>query len=199
MIFGTEGPLSELFDCLDHISPLPFGPLIIPTIALELQVKGFNETTKSCQNQIHDIEYLTGMRQFDLSYECNKTKTQDWKSLDLIDVTRNLSSFLSRFAHLKLQAQTGAYLVHQMQLSAKFLKAELERRKDEESKVNNQDDILSTLEDNASWYLGIETRCRYLTERTQAQVQTVRHQFKNIIEYHTKSNRSIASFLRKIV
>lgn len=93
--------------------------------------------------------------------------------MDLIDVTRSLSSFLSRFAHLKLQAQTGAYLIHQMQLSAKVLKAELERRKVKESKVKDQDDILSTLEDNGSWYLGIQARCRYLTERTQAQVQTV--------------------------
>lgn len=146
---------------------------MIPTIALELHVKGINETITNYQNQIHDIEYLTGMRQFDLSYECNKMKTQDWKSLDLIDVTRNLSSFLSRFAHLNLQAQTGAYLVHQMQRSAEFLKAELERRKDDGSKVKDQDDILSTLEDNGSWYLGIQARCRYLIERTQAQVQTV--------------------------
>lgn len=173
MIFGTEEPLSELFDCLDYISPLPFGPIIIPTIALELQVKSFNETIKNCQNQIHDIEYLTGMRQFNHPYECNEIKTHDWTSLDLIDITRNLSGFLSRFAHLKLQAQTGAYLIHQMQLSVNFLRTELERRKDEETKISNQDDVLSRLEDNGSWYLGIQARCRYLSERTQAQVQTV--------------------------
>ena len=174
LIFGTEGPLSELFDYLHYISPLPFGPMTIPTIALELQAKRFNETIQTCHNQIHDIENLTGMRQFNHPYECNQSQMQDWKSLDLIDVTRNLSSFLSRFAHLNLQAETGAYLVHQMQLSAEFLRAELERMKEEKSKIDDQNDVLSKLEDNGSWYVGIQARCRYLTQRTQAQTQTVR-------------------------
>ena len=174
MIFGTKGPLSDLFDYLDYISPLPFGPLIIPTIALELQVEGFNETIKSCQVQIHDIENKTGMRQYNYAYECNGLETQDWRSLDLIDITRNLSGFLSRFAFLKLQAETAAYLVHQMQLSAEILKTELERSQEAKSKIDSQHDIQSKLEDLGNWYRGIQARCCYLTERTQAQVQTVR-------------------------
>ena len=141
---------------------------------MELQVQRFNETIKTCHNQIHDIENLTGMRQFNHTHESNKTQTQDWKSLDLIDITRNLSGFLSRFAHLNLQAETGAYLVHQMQLSAESLKAELERMKEERSKIDDQHDILARLEDNERWYVGIRARCRYLIERTQAQTQTVR-------------------------
>ena len=173
LIFGVEEPVSELFDYLEHLSPLPFGPMTIPTIALELQVKRFNDTIKTCHRQIHDIENLTGMRQFNHAHEGDDAQMQDWKSLDLIDVTRNLSGFLSRFAHLNLQAETGAYLVHQMQLSAEFLKAELERMREEKSKIDNQLDIISKLEDNMSWYVGIQARCRYLTERTQAQTQTV--------------------------
>ena len=173
LIFGVEGPVSELFDYLEYLSPLPFGPMIIPTIALELQLKRFNDTIKTCQNQIHDIENLTGMRQFNHSHEGDDAQMHDWKCLDLIDVTRSLSGFLSRFAHLNLQAETGAYLVHQMQLSTEFFKAELERMKEEKSKIDNQHEITSKLEDNKSWYVGIQARCRYLTERTQAQTQTV--------------------------
>ena len=156
------------------MSPLPFGPLIIPTIALELQVEGFNETIESCQVRIRDIENMTGMRQFNHAYESKGLGTQDWRSLDLIDITRNLSGFLSRFAFLKLQAETAAYLVHQMQLSAEFLKTELEKSKEAKSKIDSQHDIQSKLEDLASWYHGIQARSCYLTERTQAQVQTVR-------------------------
>ena len=148
--------------------------MIIPTIALELQVKRFNDTIKTCHNDIHDIENLTGMRQFNHPYEGNQTQMQDWKSLDLIDVTRNLSGFLSRFAHLQLQAETGAYLVHQMQLSAEFLIAELEKMKEEKSKIDSQHDILSKLEDIESWFVGIQGLCHYLTHRTQAQTSTVR-------------------------
>ena len=173
LIFGTEGPLSKLFDYLAYLSPLPFGPMTIPTIALELQVKRFNETIKTCHEQIHKIENLTGMRQFNHAYEGDGSQMQDWKSLDLIDVTRSLSSFLSRFAHLNLQAETGAYLVHQMQLSAESFKAQLERMREEKRKIDNQLEILSKLEDNRSWYVGIQARCRYLTQRTQAQTQTV--------------------------
>ena len=174
LIFGTEESLSELFDYLDCISPLPFGPTIIPTAALELQAKRFNENIKSCHDQIFEIETLTGMRQFNHAHELNAARTLDWKTLNLIDITRNLSGLLSRLAHLKLQAETGGYLIQQIQLCAEFLRVELERKKVEKSKVDSQLACLSKLNHNRSWYIGLDARCRYLTERTQAQIQTVR-------------------------
>lgn len=61
-----------------------------------------------------------------------------------------------------------------MQLSTEFLKAELERMREEKSKIDNQHDVISKLEDIKSWYLGIQACCHYLTRRTQAQTQTVR-------------------------
>lgn len=147
--------------------------MTIPTIALELHVKKFSEIIKTCQNQIHHIENLTGMRQYHHAYERSETQMQDWKSLDLIDITRNLSGFLTRFAHMNAQAETGTYLVHQLQLSTDFLRTNLERMKEEKSKIDDQHDVLSKLEDIDSWYAGIQSRCRYLTQRTQAQTQTV--------------------------
>ena len=167
--------MSDLFNYLESLSPLPFGPMTIPTIALELQVKRFNETIKTCHNDIHNIENLTGMRQINHPHEGKESQMQEWKSLkDLINVTRNLSSFLSRFGHLKMQAETGAYLVHQMQLSAEFLTAEIEKIKGEKSKIDSQHDILSKLEDIRCWFVGIQALCGYLTERTEAQTQAVR-------------------------
>ena len=198
LIFSTKEPLSDLFNYLKSLSPLPFGPMIIPTIALELQVTRFNETIKTCHDEIHDIEKETGMRQNNHPHEVKESQMEDRKSLDLIDVTRNLSGFLSRFAHLKMQAETGAYLVHQMQLSVEFLIAELEKMKEEKSKIDSQHDILSKLEEIESWFVGIQALCRYLTRRTKAQTQTVR-QVSNSREYDTKHNRSITSFLRRTV
>jgi hypothetical protein len=130
LIFDIKGPLSELFNYLKHISPLSFEPIIISAAALKLQVEQFNEIIKSCQAQLHDIETLTEMRQFNHAFECNHTRTKNWRILNLIDLTRNLSSFLSRFAFLKLQAKIEAYLVRQMQLFVEFLKSELKRMKE---------------------------------------------------------------------
>ena len=198
LIFGTKEPLSDLFDYLRSLSPLPFGPMTIPTIALELQVKRFNDVIKTCENDIYKIEIKTGMRQFNHPHEVKESQMEDRKSLDLIDVTRNLSSFLSRFAHLKMQAETGAYLVHQLQLSVEFLIAELEKMKEEKSKIDSQHHILSKLEDIGSWFVGIQALCCYLTQRTEAKTQTVR-QLSSSREYDTKRDRSITSFLLRTV
>lgn len=173
LIFGIEAPVLELFDYLDRISPLPFGPTIIPALALELQLQRYNITIKSCQSQIYHIENLTGMRQFNHAFEYNGAEIQDWKDLDLIDITRNLSGFLRRFAFLRSQLETEADLVCQMRLSTEFLRTELERRKEDQNKIDDQDRLLSKFDNNGSWYLGLRACCNYLTERTQAQVQTV--------------------------
>lgn len=172
--------------------------MTIPTIALELQIQRFNDVIKTCQNSIYNIETETGMRQFNHPHEGNETQMQNWKSLDLIDITRKLSGFLSRFGHLDMQVETGAYLIHQMQLSAEFLIAELEKMKEGKSKIDSQHDILSKLEEIERRFVGTQACCRYLTRRTDAQTQTVR-QVSSSREYDTKYNRSIASFLRRTV
>lgn len=169
-----EAPLSELFTDLYHMSPLPFGPMSIPVAALKVQLQKYNQTMNSCQSQIRRIENMTGMRQFNHAFERDQVEMRDWKSLDLIDIARNLSGLLSRCAFLKSQTETEIDLVRQMQQLTKFFKAELERRNEDERKIDDLYTVLSQLHDNRSWYLGIKARCGYLTERTKAQIQTVR-------------------------
>lgn len=162
------------------MSPQPVGPMVFPAVALELQAQWFNTTIKSCQDRVHSIETATGMRQFNYSHEKGQESSQDWKSLDLVSITRDLSSFLSRFAFLKLQAETGAYLVQQMAQSTKSLiHTDLSG-----SFIGDQYDIRSKLEHIESWYLGIAARCRYLTERTAAQSQTVISLYYSITPRH---------------
>lgn len=173
LIFGTEESILELLDSLDQMSPLLYGPFIIPAVALEFQAKRFGDTIGVCHRQIHDIEYLTGMRQINHPDECSENTLRDWKKLDLIGVTRDLSSFLSRFAHLKLQADTGAYLLQQIHGSVELLRATLQRRVEHQRNIEDQNIIISQLVNTESWYLGIQARLRYLTERSQAQVQIV--------------------------
>ncbi|GAW25031.1 putative Mg2+ transporter -like Zinc transport protein [Rosellinia necatrix] len=173
LIFGVEpSSLSELFAYLHSLSPQPYGPMVIPIVAMELQAQGLGVTIKNCQDRIHSVEIATGMRQFNYLHERKSTSTQDWKSLDLISVTRDLSGFLSRFAFLKMQAETGAYLVQQMARTTESLIVRSGKGQTLFD-IDDQYDILSKLEHVHSWFLGIAARCRYLSERTAAQSQTV--------------------------
>jgi hypothetical protein len=61
------------------------------------------------------------MRQFKNLETHSENGSQTWKNLDLIPITRDLSSMLSRFAFLKLQAETGSYLTQQMKLTIESL------------------------------------------------------------------------------
>lgn len=174
LLFGAETQVVlELFQYLSSMSPQPYGPMVIPAVTMELQARWFNITIKDCHDRVHSIEVATGMRQFNFLYEKKGASPQDWKSLDLISITRDLSSFLSRFAFLKLQAETGAYLVEQMAQTTELLIEKIHKEEGRRFDTDNQHDIISKLDDIRSWYLGMAARCRYLTERTTAQSQTV--------------------------
>jgi hypothetical protein len=173
LIFGVEpSSLSELFAYLRSMPPQAHGPMVVPAVAMELQAQGLSMTIKNCHDRIHSIEIATGMRQFNYPHERKGTSTQDWKSLDLISITRDLSGFLSRFAFLKMQAETGAYLVQQMVRTTDSLINRVGKGKIGFD-TSDQYDTISKLEHLQSWYLGIAARCRYLSERTIAQSQTV--------------------------
>ena len=151
---------------------MPYGPMVIPKIALELQANWFSGTIKKLQNQIHDIEVTTGMRRDHNRTEVAETETKAQKSLYLISITRDLSSFLSRLAFLKLQAETGAYLVQQMGAASKSL---LESCSDISSQfnINSLSQNIQKVEETRSSFLRIGARCNYLSKRTAAQTQTV--------------------------
>ncbi|KAK3988827.1 putative Mg2+ transporter-like zinc transport protein [Cladorrhinum sp. PSN332] len=195
LIFGADSSsLSELFASLRSTSPQAYGPMAVSAAAMELQAQGFTMTITNYQGRIHAIETATGMRQFNFPHEGNGTDTQDWKSLDLISVTRDLSSFLSRFAFLKMQAETGAYLVQQMARTTESFTGRIDKSQTE-LETENQRDIISKLEHIESWYLGIAARCRYLSERTTAQSQTV---YCLIASKDTSTNIEIARASRDI-
>lgn len=151
---------------------MPYGPMVIPTIALDLQANWFSGTIKKLQDQIYDIEATTGMRRDHNLTEDAETATEAWKRLDLISITRDLSSFLSRLAFLKMQAETGAYLMQQMEAAS----TSLLKSCDDVSSQYNLDSLSGNIqkgEEIQSWFLGIGARCIYLSERTAAQTQTV--------------------------
>ncbi|KAH6653381.1 hypothetical protein BKA67DRAFT_318626 [Truncatella angustata] len=172
LLFGVESWfLSQLFEYLRSMSPLPCGPMVVPTIAMELQAQWFSRTIKRCQDGVHSIETATGMRQFNYPHEEPDELAKDWKYLDLISITRELSGFLSRFAFIKLQADTGEYLLEQMAKTTLSLMHEAHQH--QSAFYDDQRDIIHKIEEHQSLYKGIAARCRYLTERATAQSQTV--------------------------
>ncbi|RWA09417.1 hypothetical protein EKO27_g5688 [Xylaria grammica] len=177
LIFGAEHwVVSNLFQSMASMPTYPYGPMVIPAVALELQAQWFNDTVRNLQDHIHSIETITGMRQFNFPHEVKGPSPQDWKTLDLISITRDLSSFLSRFAFLKLQAETGAYLVDRMIQTTELFVDKIEKNHREKEPINmssDQNSVISKLEEVQSWYLGLKARCRYLSERASAQNQTV--------------------------
>jgi hypothetical protein len=173
LIFGAQSwSLSEMFTYVSSASRLPLGPIFVPAIAMELQAKWFTGTINKCHAKIYDIESTTGMRRLLDSASDNPGIIQDWKKLDLIDIARELNSILSRLAFFKLQVDTSTYLVEKLEQSFKCIKEALEKH-GESFQNEAEDRILLKLEHIQSWFFGINARCVYLSERAQAQVQTV--------------------------
>lgn len=175
LIFGAHpSSVLELFVYLRSVPTERYSPMMVPALAMEIQAQSFSTTLNQCQDGIRNIEKTTGMRQFNHPHERNTTSTQHWKELDLIAITRDLSGFLSRFAFLKMQAETGAYLVEQMIRTMDTLIERGGRSRVESDTCENHNMLVAPkLEHIQSWYLGIAARCRYLSERTSAQSQTV--------------------------
>ncbi|EXU98175.1 hypothetical protein X797_008780 [Metarhizium robertsii] len=162
LILGVESStLLDLFEYVESMLPRIQGPMLIPTIAMELQAHSLSMTIKNCRRHIHTIETTTGMRQFNYPHEKRGDNALDWKSLDLISITRELSSFLARFAFIKMQAETGRHLVQQMIRSTNLLVVD-----------NGQQELVYKLQHIDNWFLGVAANCGYLSERATAQSQT---------------------------
>jgi hypothetical protein len=155
-----------MFDIISSSSNLSTGPMCIPLIAMQLQARWFTDTINELHSNIYDVETSTGMRRFDNSNK-NSPEKQDWRQLNLIDFTRSLNSILTRLAFLRLQAETSCYLIEQMQISTKAIETTNSTVAREESYLYHKANYIQGL------FRGIKARCNYLTERVQAQVQTV--------------------------
>ncbi|KAJ3567048.1 hypothetical protein NPX13_g6906 [Xylaria arbuscula] len=191
LIFGADyGLLTGLFECMGGISTRRYWPMLIPILAMEVQVHSFNRGLMVCHDGIYSIESRTGMRRFDYSLE--NSSPQDWKTLDLISITRDLSSFLSIAAFLEMQAETSAYLMQQI---AQTTESITEVSASDERYIDHLYEVSPRLENARNLYLGLASRCRYLTKRINAQAQTV---YCLIASQDQVSNMSIAGASRDI-
>lgn len=173
LIFGAQAwSISELFDCLESTEFFLEHALVsIPTTVLELQARWFTRTINNLRYRIRGIEDTTGMRK-PISQQDSQQPTQDWKDIDLVPITSELSSLLSRFSFLKMQAETGLYLIQRMQCHTESL---VNKPDGKPGYLNSKDQhkLFSELGDTRGWYLGLVAQCNYLIQRTSAQTETV--------------------------
>ncbi|ETS85343.1 hypothetical protein PFICI_03368 [Pestalotiopsis fici W106-1] len=113
-------------------------------MAMELQAQWFSKTIKRCHDGVRAIESATGMRQFNHPHEKPDGAIEDWKDLDLISITRELSSFVSRFAFIKLQAETGEYLLEQMGRTTLSLKHEAHEAHEDQKRATAQSQTVTS-------------------------------------------------------
>ncbi|PQE31549.1 Mg2+ transporter -like Zinc transport protein [Rutstroemia sp. NJR-2017a WRK4] len=94
-----------------------------------------------------------------------KQTTEDWKSLDLVPITGELSSLLSRLSFLKMQAETTLYLIQRIQ---RYIEA-----RPWYMNTDDQYELVSKIEDAQGGYHGLSAQYDYLIQRTSAQTETV--------------------------
>lgn len=173
LIFGAQTwSLSELFSYLET-ADISLGDLSIsiPTSALELQAQWFTRTINSLRHRVRFIEDTTGMRK-PISPQDLRQPAQDWKELDMVPMTGELSSLLSRFSFLKMQAETALYLIQRMYQHTEALVGTPVGRPG--CAIHDQQGLFIKLENARGCYLGLVAQCDYLMRRTSAQTETVR-------------------------
>jgi hypothetical protein len=165
LIFGAQAwSLSELFGYLESVN-ISLGDIsvFIPTLVLELQARWFTATINSLRQRIRTIEDTTGMRKPICAQDLQQP-AQNWKELDMVPITGELSSLLSRFSFLKMQAETALYLIQRIYQHAVGGPG---------CTISDQNGLLVKLENTRGWYLGLVAQCDYLMRRTSAQTETV--------------------------
>ncbi|CAI7582028.1 unnamed protein product [Penicillium bialowiezense] len=171
LIFGAQvWSLSELFNYLE-LADLSSGivSISIPTAVLELQAQWFTGTIDRMRHRIRSIEDTTGMRK-PINPQDLQQPAQDWKELDMVPITGELSSLLSRLSFLKMQAEATSYLIQRMH---QYTEALIDKSVGELNyMIRDQHEIFVKLENARGWYHGIMAQCDYLIRRTTAQTET---------------------------
>lgn len=171
LIFGAQGwSVSQLFDSLESAN-LSFGDntIFIPAAVLDLQAHWFNGTINSLKQRVGEIEDTTGMRK-PINHDDLQHPAPDWKDLDMVPITGELSSLLSRISFLKMQTETALYLIQRMHHQTRARTDKTVRRFRYQ---NHEHELFTRLESTRGWFIGLMAQCDYLARRTSAQSETV--------------------------
>ncbi|KAF2669230.1 hypothetical protein BT63DRAFT_255003 [Microthyrium microscopicum] len=164
----------EIFQYLNATSPLIAGPMLLPIMIKELMVKIWTGYVDQCHQELFDVELATRMRKglANVPYASITDDTvPELGSIDLVDITRSLNSTLTKIAFSSMQCQSSRRVLSFVSdMNSDF---QMNVATAELSLQSLQAHLQAKVEHLQSWFEGIEARCIYLTQRAQAQTQTV--------------------------
>ena len=176
-IFGTtDQTITELIRYLVAASSMIATPMLVPTLMKEIFAHYWTEYVEKCHQEIFDVEMSTKMRKglADIGVTIVEETTPDWSKIDLVDITRSLNSVCTKIAFSSLQCRTSLRLLNFLGDMTQSFSSKAVEDNGRINKVSFAHDSLSLRNGYLqSWFEGLETRCSYLAQRAQAQVQTV--------------------------
>ena len=184
LIFGSpffpqlgiiEKTVDEIFGYLTLASPVIAMPMLLPVMIKELMARAWNDRVGILHEELFNVELATKMRKgmADVPYEAlNLGAPLNLDSIDLIDITRSLNSVSTLLAYSSMQCRSSLQHLNFVAGINKEFQAQVALGGNRDLELM-QISLVAKLEHLQSWLEGIEGRCFYLTQRAQAQVQTV--------------------------
>ena len=165
----AKNEFSLLCDELQQSRNLIGLPALIPICLLELKAEVVDESLQTCHGEIHQVKVNTGMAR----KSSHASRVSDYEQFDFAAIGRMLTGITATLATCELACETHLMLLeHLDRENRRFMSSVLEEQRAAVAKAMN------TLEKRRSFlqcrmqYVG--PRTKYLSQRSQAYVQTVR-------------------------
>ena len=101
---------TELVCYLEAAKGLVGEPMLLPTLLEEINAHFREEWVEQCRQEIFDVEKSTKMRKGLADLQVEET-VPDWRTIDLIEITRSINSVLAKLAFGSLLCQTSLQLL----------------------------------------------------------------------------------------
>lgn len=189
--------MDGIFRYLTIASPAIAAPMLLPVMIKELMARNWNRYVDQCHQEVFDVELATKMRKglVNVPYITITDDTvPDLKSIDLVEITRSLNSVSTKLAFSSMQCRSSLQVLSFIAgIHKDFQSKAILPTNDDLDSI--QSSLAAKIEHLQSWLEGIEARCTYLTQRAQAQVQTV---YSLIAQRDNAVNMQIAEASRRI-
>lgn len=165
-----ENEVDHLIGKLRTVLHLTTNPMLIPMLLTRSTLQDVSIYLGRLHEDLYNIERATGMHR---NPTLAKPVERKWANLDILHETmRDLTSVNVSLAHSNYSCQTVLNIVDFLDETSSWLRTPGVSR----SALLLEDDVKKASENTVhlrSWTQGLQARLTYLTQRAQAQVQTV--------------------------
>jgi hypothetical protein len=166
--------MNEIFRYLTAASPIVANLMLLPVMIKELMAQNWTQYVDRCHQEVFDVELATKMRTglVEVPHASITDNTvPDLNSIDLIGITRSLNSVLTKTAFSGIQCRSSMQVLGFVSDVNRDFQMEVAIGNYYLEFIHKQ--LKAKIEHLQSWFEAIDARCTYLTQRAQAQTQTV--------------------------